>query len=97
MTTTPQPIMPTQVRRPWRATIRTFFAAFITLAAIAPLIVEATGLNQGTLPWIATVLAVCAGVTRVMALPAVELFLSRFLPFLAADPIKNDDTIEGAL
>jgi hypothetical protein len=30
--------------------------------------------------------AISAGVTRVMALPGVNAWLTRFLPFLAAEP-----------
>ena len=70
----------------WRRTIRTVFAVVVALAAIAPLVyaaaaqsepAEATGL-------LAVVLAVAGGITRVMALPAVEVFLRRFVPWLAA-------------
>jgi hypothetical protein len=50
-----------------------------------PTIVELSGLDQGSLPWLAGVLAVCAAVTRVMAHPAVNEFLRRFLPWLAPD------------
>lgn len=32
------------------------------------------------------ILAVAAGITRVMALPQVERFLARFVPWLAAEP-----------
>ncbi len=76
---------PTQVRKPWRATLRTAFAAIVALAAMAPVLVEAAGLDPGKLPWLAGVLAGCAGVTRVLALPGVETWLRRFVPWLAAD------------
>jgi hypothetical protein len=76
---------PTQVRRPWRATLRTAFAAFVALAAMAPVLVDAAGLDPARLPWLAGVLAVCAAVTRVLALPGVEAWLRRFVPWLAAD------------
>ena len=49
---------PTQVRRPWRATLRTAFAAFVALAAMAPVLVDAAGLDPSRLPWLAGVLAV---------------------------------------
>lgn len=84
MTTTP-----TQVKRPWTTTIRTVFQALISFAALAPLIAaaieEATGYDLDGVPFVVTALLVCAGFTRVMALPAVEEFLRRFFPFLAAD------------
>ena len=77
---------PTQVRRPWRATLRTVFQALVALAVMLPVLVEATGLRPDQWPWLAGVLAVAAAVTRVMALPQVEAFLRRFLPFLATAP-----------
>lgn len=77
---------PTQVRRPWRATLRTTFAALIALAALAPVLVEAAGLDPSSLPWLAGALAVAAAITRIMALPGVETFLRTYLPFLAAAP-----------
>lgn len=92
MTTQPatplEPVPPTQVRHPWRAVARTLFAALIAFAPMAPVIyrqateqdpAQATGA-------VAVALGIAAGVTRVLALPAVEEFLRRFVPFLAAAP-----------
>lgn len=76
---------PTQVRRPWKATVRTVFAAVVALAAMLPLLVQASGLDQ-TLGPVGGALAIAGAVTRVMALPSVDDFLARFLPWLAADP-----------
>jgi hypothetical protein len=79
---------PTQVRRPWRAVVRTVFQAVIALAAMAPVIysaatnddpAKATGAVGGAL-------VIAAGITRVMAIPRVNALLERFLPFLAPDP-----------
>lgn len=82
--------VPTQVRRPWRSTLRTVFQALVGLAAIAPLVAagveEATGYDLEGVPFIVTALAAAAAVTRVMAIQAVEAWLRRFLPFLAAAP-----------
>ena len=78
-------VTPTQVRRPWRATVRTIFAAVVGLAAMAPLLVDASGLDE-TAPAVAGVLAVTGAITRIMAIPQVETFLRTFLPFLAATP-----------
>lgn len=75
----------TQVRRPWRATVRTALAVVIALAAMLPALVDASGLDQ-TAPPVVGALAIAAAVTRVMALPAVEAFLARFVPWLAAEP-----------
>lgn len=87
---TPQP---TQVERPWRATIRTIFQALIAFVALAPFIAaaveEATGYDLDGVPFIVTALLICAAITRVMALPRVEVFLAAFFPWLAADPKSN--------
>lgn len=76
---------PTQVRRPWKATVRTVFAAVVALAAMLPLLVQASGLDE-TLGPVGGALAIAGAITRVMALPSVDDFLARFLPCLAADP-----------
>ena len=73
---------PIQSAHPWRATIRTLFQAIIGFAAMWGLIVEAFGIDT-QLPWVAASLAVTAGITRVMSLPAVDDWLSRFIPWLA--------------
>lgn len=75
----------TQVRRPWRSTIRTVFQLAVGLAPMLPLIVSAGGLDE-TAPAVAAALAISGGVTRVMALPQVESFLQTFVPWLAASP-----------
>lgn len=77
-------VQPTQVRRPWRSTVRTVFQALVALAAMWAFVVEALGLPDWA--WVGASLAVAAGITRVMALPAVEVFLRRFVPWLAAAP-----------
>jgi hypothetical protein len=66
-----------------RRTVRTVFQLTLSLAAVLPLLVSASGLDQ-TLPPLALALGVAAAVTRVMALPAVEQLLQRFAPWLAA-------------
>ena len=76
---------PTQVRRPWRTTSRTLFQAFIALCVMFPVLVQTAGLDVAAFPWLAVPLAVAGAVARIMALPQVEAFLKRFLPFLAAD------------
>lgn len=80
---------PTQVLRPWRATVRTAFQFIVAFFVLLPFIVDATGLEPEVYPWLGGILAVAAGVTRVMALPQVEAFLAQFLPWLAADPVKR--------
>lgn len=79
---------PTQVRRPWRTVVRTVFQMIVTGASATPLVLEAVYQRDASdLGGAAAVaLGVSAAITRVMALPAVEAFLRRFVPFLAADP-----------
>jgi hypothetical protein len=83
----PRPV-PTQVRRPWRSTLRTVFQAIIGFAVIAPLIVDAADLDEDArvAPYVAIGLGVCAAITRIMALPQVEGFLQKHVPFLSATP-----------
>lgn len=79
-------VQPTQVRRPWRSTVRTAFQALVALAVLFPILVNTAGLDPESFPWLAVPLAVAAGFARVMALPQVEVFLRRFAPFLSATP-----------
>ena len=74
----------TQTRYPWQATIRTAFAFLVGLAAAWALIIEAAGIDPG-IEWAAGSLTVAAGITRVMALPAVDDLIRRFIPWLAPD------------
>jgi hypothetical protein len=76
--------MSTPPLSPWRRTIRTVFQALVGLAVMVPLLVAQTGLDPDQLPWLAGVLAVAAVITRIMALPQVEVFLQQFVPWLAA-------------
>lgn len=76
---------PTQVRRPWRTTVRSIFQAIVGFAAIVPLLVQAAGIDE-TLPLVAAGITASAGITRVMALPGVESWLRAHVPFLAANP-----------
>lgn len=79
-------VEPTQVRRPWRATARTAFQAFVALCVMFPILVETADLDPKAFPWLAVPLGVAAVVAKIMALPAVNTFLARFIPFLAAAP-----------
>lgn len=69
---------------PWRRTLRTVFQALLGLAVMLPILIAQTGLNVDQVPWLAGVLVVCAAITRLMAIPAVETFLQQFLPWLSA-------------
>ena len=76
---------PTQTQHPWRATARTLFAVVVAVAAAWGLVVEAAGVDQ-TIPVVAASLTFAAGITRVMALPAVNELIGRFVPWLAPEP-----------
>lgn len=76
--------MSSQEKHPWKTIVRTVLQAVIGLLVILPQVVEAADLSE-SIPWVAGGLAVSAAVTRVMALPSVEKWLRRFVPWLAAD------------
>lgn len=75
----------TQSRHPWRAVIRTLFAALVGIAAMATPVYEA--ITQGSAAhatgWAAVALGICGAVTRVLALPAVDIWLTQFMPWLS--------------
>lgn len=80
-------VTPTQMRRPWRSTFRTAFQALVALATLVPFVVAGIYATEADYPAVVVqVLAVCSAVARVMALPQVEVFLRKFLPFLSASP-----------
>lgn len=75
----------TQSAHPWRATVRTIFAALIALAAMAgPVYTAATNqAPEAATGWAALGLAIAGAVTRILALPQVDAWLHRFAPWLA--------------
>jgi hypothetical protein len=75
---------PTQTEHPWRATARTIFAAAVGLLSLLPLIALTAGVSEQAA--VAQVLLVTGAITRVLALPAVNSWLERFVPWLAAAP-----------
>ena len=75
---------PTQTQHPARATIRTVFAGLLALVTLLPYILGAAHVD--TTVWGAQALAVAAGVTRVLAIPAVNAWLTENVPWLAATP-----------
>lgn len=85
--TAPAPA-PTQTRHPWRATIRTVFAAVVGLLPLLPIIVDELGV--ASVPWVAGVLAVIATVTRVLAIPAVNEWVTEYLPFASLGATPRD-------
>jgi hypothetical protein len=78
--------MSTQTRHPWRTTARTVFQFIVALATLLPFIVTDVYSSADAVPAaVGQVLAVAAGVTRLMANPAVEDFLAKYFPWLAAE------------
>ena len=79
---------PTQIRRPWRAVARTVFQALVSASAMAPLVYQAATNDDPAAATgaVGVGLVVAGGVTRVMAIPGVNAWLERFVPFLAPDP-----------
>jgi hypothetical protein len=75
----------TQSAHPWRAVARTVFAALVAFSGMWALVVNELHLNTGW-QWVSISLAVTGGITRLLAMPAVEDFLKRFVPFMAAEP-----------
>lgn len=74
--------MPTQTEFPWRATARTLFQAFVGFCALVPLLV---GTEVPPVGAVGVALGVSGTVTRVMAIPQVNEWIGKYLPFLAAD------------
>lgn len=84
MTTDSPDLFPTQVRHPWRTTLRTVLVAILALLPVLPALADAADVDH--LPVVASILTVTAAITRVMALPAVSRWLDTFIPWLAAEP-----------
>jgi hypothetical protein len=77
-------MQPTQTAHPWRATARTVFAAVVALLPIVPFVVAQLGV--ATVPWVAGGLVAVGAVTRVLAMPAVNAWITEYLPWLAPAP-----------
>lgn len=91
-------VEPTQMRRPWQATIRTAFQSLVALATLVPLILADVYESPDAYPAAVTQVVLIAGlVSRIMAMPGVEEFLRNFLPFLAAAPPPRPDNEGGAI
>lgn len=64
-----------------RRTLRTTIAVTVAVATAVPLLVEAGVLrvDPADAPWLASIVAVAAGITRLMADPRVDALLGRVL------------------
>ncbi|MFI6038660.1 hypothetical protein ACIBBD_31920 [Streptomyces sp. NPDC051315] len=61
-----------------KRTLRTVVQSAVGLCVLLPAVVDAVGV-PATLPWVAGALTVAAGVTRAMAVPAVQSLLPAWL------------------
>lgn len=77
--------MSTQTQHPWRTSLRTAFQALIAVAIVVPLVLAELGHTDLIVAGV-SVVAVCAAITRVMAIPQVVALLERFAPWLAPEP-----------
>lgn len=87
----PAPATPaSQVKHPWRATVRTAFQGIVGAAAMAPLVYQqATHHDPAAATGYAALgLGIAGALTRVMAIPGVEAFLQKYVPFLATTPAQ---------
>ncbi|MEU2514303.1 hypothetical protein [Streptomyces syringium] len=73
-----------------RRTIRTTVQTAIALAALLPVIIDASGI-PATLPWAAGALAVAAGLTRIMAIPGVQALMPAWLRTHPRTSLPTDD------
>lgn len=93
----------TQSKHPWQAVARTLFAAIVGAAAMAAPIYEAITNESAAAAtgWAAVALGICGAITRVLALPAVDMWLAQYLPWLSsgayteAAPFTGSSEIEG--
>lgn len=76
--------MSTQVTYPWRATIRTAMAAVVAAVPLVGAVLA--GLDLDGTVWGGWLVGATAAVTRVMALPGVDAWLRRYVPWLAPQP-----------
>lgn len=95
-------VVTTQSQHPWRATTRTILAVIIAVAAMAPVVYTAATMQSPELATgaAAAALTIAAAITRIMALPVVEAFLQRFIPWLAAgargdEPLAPEVAVSG--
>ncbi|TDC01864.1 hypothetical protein E1091_02010 [Micromonospora fluostatini] len=79
----PEPA-PTQTRHPWRATVRTAFAATVGALSLIPVAAATAGID--TVPAVTQAVVVAGAITRVLALPGVDAWLRVYVPWLASEP-----------
>jgi hypothetical protein len=78
----------TQVRHPWRATLRSVVPAVVTSLPLVPAVVAAWGAPGAVVAGGA--LGVFAALARVLTVPGVIVWLERWVPALAPAPPGED-------
>lgn len=75
-----------------RRTLRTVFQLVLDAAVVLPVVVATMDVDEATTVGaaLAALAGVGAAVTRVMNTAAVERFLKRWAPWLAADPNRDE-------
>jgi len=75
---------PTQTQHPWRATVRTVAAGTVALVTLLPYVVAEANIPVEGI--VAQVLTVTGAVTRVLAIPRVNAWVTEYVPWLAPTP-----------
>lgn len=83
---------PTQVKHPAKAVARTVFAFIGGAALLVDPVLDAIANGDGSTlgPWAVGAVGVAGAITRVLALPGVNAFLDRFVPFLGAGEGRHE-------
>lgn len=74
-----------------RRTLRTGLAVLLAVAALVPVLVELGVVDPARAPWLATIVAAAAAVTRLMADPRVDRLLGKLL----GEPFTTGRTVPG--
>lgn len=83
-----------------RRTLRTTVAVLVAVATLVPVLVELGVVDPARAPWLATIVAAAAAVTRLMANPKVDELLGRVLgePFtMGARTVPGEVVGPGAV
>lgn len=74
--------LPTQSLKPWKTVFRTLVVVGLAMIPIFQSVAADLGIDS--VPWIAGTLALMVALQRVLSIPAVEIFLQHYAPWLAA-------------
>lgn len=76
--------IPTQVKHPWRATVRTVIVSAIAILPILPDLAAAANIHA--VPAVVAVLAIAAAVQRIIAIPEIDKWLRAHALLATAPP-----------